>query len=104
MFCKQKRIVNRTRVYNKGTIKNKCFDEYEPIKNACLKLLCIDYVKNIKSKNIKSKKGINQKIKKHKEYRELFYNGINGMHDPEFTKSLLYKIDKRLKDENNETI
>ena len=56
MFCKQKRIANRTRIYNNGTTKNKCFDEYEPIKNACLKLLCIDYVKNIKSK-----KAINQK-------------------------------------------
>ena len=99
MFCKQKRIATRTWVYNNGTIKNKCFDEYEPIKNACLKLLCIDYVKNIKSK-----KDINQKIKKHKEYRELFSNGINGMHDPEFTKALLFKIDKKLKDENNETI
>ena len=99
MFCKQKRIVNRTRVFNNGTTKNKCFDEYEPIKNACLKLLCSDYVKNIKSK-----KALNQKIKKHKEYRELFANGINGMHDPEFTKALLFKIDKRLKDENNETI
>ena len=99
MFCKQKRIVNRTRIYNNGITKNKCFDEYEPIKNACLKLLCIDYVKNIKSK-----KAINQKIKKHKEYRELFYNGINGMHDPEFTMALLSKIDKRLKDEKNETV
>ena len=99
MFCKQKRIINRTRVYNNGTLKNKCFDEYEPIKNACLKLLCIDYVKNIKSK-----KAINQKIKKHREYRELFANGINGMHDPEFTKALLFKIEKRLKDEKNETI
>ena len=94
MFCKQKRITNRTRVYNNGTIRNKCFDEYEPIKNACLTLLCVDYVKNIKSK-----KAINQKIKKHREYRELFANGINGMHDPEFTKALLFKIDKRLKDE-----
>lgn len=94
MFCKHKPIANRTRIFNNGTNKNKCFDEYEPIKNACLKLLCIDYVKNIKSK-----KAINQKIKKHKEYRELFYNGINGMHDPEFTKALLFKIDKRLKDE-----
>ena len=99
MFCKQKPIANRTRIYNNGTVKNKCFDEYEPIKNACLKLLCVDYVKNIKSK-----KAINQKIKKHKEYRELFYNGINGMHDPEFTKALLFKIDKRLKDDKNETI
>lgn len=99
MFCKQKRIANRTRVYNNGTFKNKCFDEYEPIKNACLKLLCIDYVKNIKSK-----KAINQKTKKHREYRKLFANGINGMHDPEFTKALLFKIDKRLKDEKNETI
>ena len=94
MFCKQKRIVNRTRIYNNGTFKNKCFDEYEPIKNACLKLLCIDYVKNIKSK-----KSIKKKIKKHKEDRELFANGINGMHDPEFTLALLSKIDKRLKDE-----
>ena len=94
MFCKQKRIANRTRIFNNETTKNKCFDEYEPIKNACLKLLCIDYVKNIKSK-----KAINQKIKKHKEYRELFSNGINGMHDPDFTKALLFKIDKRLKDE-----
>ena len=99
MFCKQKPIANRTRIYNNGLIKNKCFDEYEPIKNACLKLLFIDYVKNIKYK-----KAINQKIKKHKEYRELFANGINGMHDPDFTKALLFKIDKRLKDENNETI
>ena len=99
MFCKQKRIANQTRIYNNGIIKNKCFDEYESIKNACLKLLCIDYVKNIKSK-----KAINQKMKRHKEYRELFSNGINGMHDPEFTKALLFKIDKRLKDENNETI
>ena len=99
MLCKQKRIANRTRIYNNGIIKNKCFDEYEPIKNACLKLLCIDYVKNIKSK-----KDINQKIKKHKEYRKLFSNGINGMHDPDYTKALLFKIDKRLKDENNETI
>ena len=99
MFCKQKRIANRTRIFNNGTNKNKCFDEYEPIKNACLKLLCIDYVKNIKSK-----KAINQKIKKHKEYRKLFFNGINGMHDPEFTKALLFKIDKRLKDEKNETV
>ena len=99
MFCKQKRIANRTRVYNNGTIRNKCIDEYEPIKNACLKLLCIDYVKNIKSK-----KDIKQKIKKHREYRELFANGINGMHDPEFTKALLFKIDKRLKDEKDETI
>ena len=99
MFHKQKRIANRTRVYNNGTIRNKCFDEYEPIKYACLKLLCIDYVKNIKSK-----KAIKQKIKKHREYRELFANGINGMHDPEFTLALLSKIDKRLKDEKNETI
>ena len=99
MFCKQKRIATRTWVYNNGTIKNKCFDEYDPIKNACLKLLCVDYVKNIKSK-----KAINQKIKKHKEYRELFYNGINGMHDPDFTKALLFKIDKRLKDEKDETL
>ena len=99
MFCYQKRIVNRTRIYNNGIIKNKCFDEYEPIKNACLKLLCIDYVKNIKSK-----KAINQKIKKHKEYRELFYNGINDMFDSEFTQNILFQIDKRLKDENNETI
>ena len=99
MFCKQKRITNRTRVYNNGTIRNKCFDEYDPIKNACLKLLCIDYVKNIKSKKV-----INQKRKKHREYRELFANGINGMHDPEFTKALLFKIDKRLKDDKNETI
>ena len=58
MFCKQKPIANRTRIFNNGLIKNKCFDEYEPIKNACLKLLCIDYVKNIKSK-----KAINQKKK-----------------------------------------
>lgn len=99
MFCKQKRIANQTRVYNNGIIKNKCFDEYEPIKNACLKQLCIDYVKNIKSK-----KAIKQKIKKHREYRKLFSNGINGMHDPEFTKALLFKIDKRLKDDKNETI
>ena len=99
MFCKQKRIVNRTRIYNNGIIRNKCFDEYEPIKNACLKLLCVDYVKNIKSK-----KAINQKIKKHKEYRELFAKGIKGMHDPEFTLALLSKIDKRLKDDKNETI
>ena len=99
MFCKQKRIVNRTRIYNNGTLKNNCFDEYEPIKNACLKQLCIDYVKNIKSK-----KAINQKIKKHKEYRELFANGINGMFDSEFTIALLFKIDKRLKDDKNETI
>ena len=99
MFCKQKRIANRTRIYNNGIIRNKCFDEYEPIKNACLKLLCIDYVKNIKSK-----KAINKKIKKHKEYRELFANGINGMHDPEFTMALLSKIDKKLKDEKDETI
>ena len=99
MFCKQKRIANRTRIYNNGIIRNKCFDEYEPIKNACLKLLCIDYVKNIKSK-----KAINQKIKKHKEYRELFANGINGMHDSEFTMTLLSKIDKKLKDEKDETI
>lgn len=94
MFCKQKRIVNRTRIFNNGTTKNKCFDEYEPIKNACLKLLCADYVKNIKSK-----KAINQKIKKHKEYRKLFYNGINGMFDNEFTQNILFQIDKRLKDE-----
>ena len=99
MFCKQKRIANQTRIYNNGTLKNNCFDEYEPIKNACLKLLCIDYVKNIKSK-----KAIKQKIKKHKEYRELFANGINGMHEPEFTMALLSKIDKRLKDDKNETI
>lgn len=99
MFCKQKRIVNRTRIYNNGLIKKKCFDEYEPIKNACLKQLCIDYVKNIKSK-----KSIKDKTKKHREYRELFANGINGMHDPEFTKALLFKIDKRLKDGNNETL
>lgn len=99
MFCKQKRIANRTRIYNNGIFKNKCFDEYEPIKNACLKLLCIDYVKNIKSK-----KAINQKIKKHREYRKLFSNGINDMFDPEFTKALLFKIDKRLKDEKDETI
>lgn len=99
MFCKQKRIANRTRIYNNGIIKNKCFDEYEPIKNACLKLLCMDYVKNIKSK-----KAINQKIKKHREYRKLFSNGINAMFDPEFTKALLFKIDKRLKDEKNETL
>ena len=99
MFCKQKPIANRTRIYNNGIIKNKCFDEYEPIKNACLKQLCIDYVKNIKSK-----KSIKDKTKKHKEYRELFSNGINGMHDPEFTKALLFKIDKRLKDEKDETI
>ena len=99
MFCKQKRIANRTIIYNNGITKNKCFDEYEPIKNACLKLLCIDYVKNIKSK-----KAIKQKIKKHREYRELFSNGINGMHDPEFTLALLSKIDKRLKDDKNETI
>ena len=99
MFYKQKRIANRTRIYNNGTLKNKCFDEYEPIKKACLKQLCIDYVKNIKSK-----KAINQKIKKHKELRKLFDNGINGMHDPEFTKALLFKIDKRLKDEKDETI
>lgn len=59
MLYKQKRIVNRTRIFNNGTTKNKCFDEYEPIKNACLKLLCIDYVKNIKSK-----KAIKQKKKK----------------------------------------
>ena len=94
MFCKQKRIANRTRVYNNGTIKNRCFDEYEPIKNACLKLLCIDYVKNIKSK-----KAMNQKIKKHREFRKLFYNGINGMFDSEFTQNILFQIDKRLKDE-----
>ena len=99
MCCKQKSTVNRTRLYNNGSIRNKCFDEYELIKNACLKLLCIDYVKNIKSK-----KGIKEKTKKHKEYRELFSNGINGMHDPEFTLSLLSKIDKRLKDEKNETV
>ena len=99
MFCKQKRIATRTWVYNNGIIKNKCFDEYDPIKNACLKLLCIDYVKNIKSK-----KAINQKMKRHKEYRELFYNGINGMFDTEFTKALLFKIDKRLKADKNETI
>ena len=99
MFCKQKPIANRTRIYNNGITKNKCFDEYEPIKNACLKLLCVDYVKNIKSK-----KAINQKIKKHKELRKLFDTGINGMHDPEFTKALLFKIDKRLKDEKDETI
>ena len=99
MFCKQKRIANRTRIYNNGITKNKCIDEYEPIKNACLKLLCIDYVKNIKSK-----KAINQKIKKHREFRKLFYNGINGMYDPDFTKALLFKIDKKLKDEKNETI
>lgn len=95
MFCKQKRIANRTRIYNNGITKNKCFDEYDPIKNACLKLLCIDYVKNIKSK-----KSIKDKTKKHKEYRKLFSNGINGMHDPEFTKALLFKIDKRLKDDS----
>ena len=94
MFSKQKRIANRTRIFNNGIIKNKCFDEYEPIKNACLKLLCIDYVKNIKSK-----KAINQKIKKHNEYRKLFYNGINGMFDSEFTHNILFQIDKRLKDE-----
>ena len=99
MFCKQKPIANRTRIYNNGITKNKCFDEYEPIKNACLKLLCIDYVKNIKSK-----KNIKDKTKKHKEYRELFSNGINGMHDPDFTMALLSKIDKRLKDEKNETL
>ena len=64
-----------------------------------MKLLCIDYVKNIKSK-----KAIKQKIKKHREYRELFANGINGMQDPEFTKALLFKIDKRLKGEKDETI
>ena len=89
MFCKQKRIVNRTRVYNNGTFKNKCFDEYEPIKNACLKLLCIDYVKNIKSK-----KAINQKIKKHRELRKLFANGINGMHDPNLQKLYYLKLIK----------
>ena len=99
MFCKQKRIANRTRIFNNGITKNKCFDEYEPIKNACLKQLCIDYVKNIKSK-----KAIKQKIKKHREYRELFSNGITGMFDSEFTKALLFKIDKRLKDDKNETI
>ena len=99
MFCKQKPIANRTRIYNNGIIKNKCFDEYEPIKNACLKLLCIDYVKNIQSK-----KAINQKIKKHKEYRKLFYNGINAMFDSEFTQNILFQIDKRLKDDKNETI
>lgn len=99
MFCKQKPILNRTRIYNNGTIKNSCFDEYEPIKNACLKLLCIDYVKNIKSKKV-----INQKIKKHKEHRKLFYNGINGMFNSDFTKALLFKIDKRLKDDKNEII
>ena len=99
MFYKQKPIANRTRIFNNGTNKNKCFDEYETIKNACLKLLCIDYIKNIKSK-----KAINQKIKKHREYRELFANGINGMHDSEFSKALLFKIDKRLKDEKDETI
>jgi hypothetical protein len=99
MFCKQKPIANRTRIFNNGTTKNKCFDEYAPIKNACLKMLCIDYVKNIKSK-----KAINQKIKKHKELRKLFDNGINGMHDPEFTQNILFQIDKRLKDDKNETI
>ena len=92
MFCKQKRITNRTRIYNNGTIKNSCFDEYDSIKNACLKLLCVDYVKNIKSK-----KAINQKIKKHKDLRKLFYNGINGMFDTEFTKNILFQIDKKLK-------
>ena len=80
----------------KNILKN---DEFIYIKCACLKLLCRDYVNNISSKRC-----LKQKIKKHREYRKLFYNGINGMFDSEFTKNILFQIDKRLKDEKDETI
>lgn len=99
MFSKTKRTVNRTRIHNNSTNKNDCFDEYEPIKKACLALLCRDYIKNVKkTKNSK------RKIYEHRALRRLFFNGLNGMFDSGFTTNILFKIDMELKGENNETI
>lgn len=99
MFSKTKRTVNRTRIYSNGINKNDCFDEYEPIKKACLALLCRDYIKNVK-KTKKSK----CKIYEHRALRRLFLNGLNGMFDSGYTTSILFKLDMELRGENNETI
>lgn len=99
MYSKIKRTVNRTRIYNNSTNKNDCFDEYEPIKKACLALLCRDYIKNVKkTKNSK------RMIYEHRALRRLFFNGLNGMFDSGFTTNILFKIDMKLKEENNEAI
>ena len=99
MFSKTKRTANRTRINSNSINKNDCFDEYEPIKKACLALLCRDYIKNVKkTKNSKCK------IYEHRALRRLFLNGLNGMFDSGFTMNILFKIDMGLKGENNEAI
>ena len=99
MYSKTKRTVNRTRIHNNSTNKNDCFDEYEPIKKACLALLCRDCIKNVKkTKNSK------RKIYEQRALRRLFLNGLNGMFDSGFTTNILFKLDMKLKGENNETI
>lgn len=94
MYSKTKRTVNRTRIYKNGVNKNDYFDEYEPIKKACLALLCRDYIKNVKTtKNTK------RKVYEHRALRRLFFNGLNGMFDSGFTTNILFKIDMELKGE-----
>lgn len=99
MFSKTKRTVNRTRICNNGENKNTCFDEYEPIKKACLALLCRDY-----KKNVKSNKNLKRKAYEHRALRRLFFNGLNGMFDSGFTTNILFKLDMELKGGDNETI
>lgn len=94
MFSKTKRTVNRTRINSNSINKNDCFDEYEPIKKACLALLRQDYIKNVKkTKNTK------RKVYEHRALRRLFFNGLNGMFDSGFTTNILFKIDMELKGE-----
>lgn len=99
MYSKTKHTVNRTRIYKNGVNKSDCFDEYEPIKKACLALLCRDYIKNVKLK-----KNLKRKACEHKALRRLFLNGLNGMFDSGFTTNIMFKLDMELKGENNEII
>lgn len=99
MYSKTRRTVNGTRIHNNAENKNTYIDEYEPIKKACLALLCRDY-----KKNVKSTKNIKRKVYERRALRRLFFNGINGMFDSNFTTNILFKIDMELKGENNEII